>query len=369
MTDIYTQRLKSLEKTLDENNFDGCIIMQEENRFYLSGFTGEDNSVDESAGALIIGPKGRILATDSRFELHAKEEAPLYEVHVYRAGLHKDIPELLHRVGATRVAFEENRVSVGRFNLMEKALKEAGSKASLKAYADMTAPMRAIKSADEIQVMREALGIAEEAFLAVKAGIKEGQSEKEIAWEMEKAMRSRGASGLAFPTIVATGPNAALPHAVPGDRKLAKGEPLLIDWGARYNHYCSDSTRTLILGEPDEMFQKVFDTLFAAQAKAIEAIREGVSGKAVDAIAREYIDNVFPGAFGHGLGHGVGIEIHEAPRLSYLRDDTLKAGMVVTVEPGIYIAEWGGMRLENMVLVTKDGAEVFSKLDYHDFVI
>jgi len=343
--------------------------MQEENRRYLSGFTGEDNSVDESAGALLIGPRGLILATDSRFELHATHEAPLFEVHVYKTGLDKDLPELLARVGASRVAVEETRVSVGRFNAFTDALKKNGSTIKLVAHKDMTAPMRAIKSADEIKTMRDALAIAEAAFSAVKSTLKPGLTEKAIAWEMEKEMRSRGADGLSFPTIVASGPNAALPHAVPGERRLGISEPLLIDWGSRLNGYCSDSTRTVVLGSPCDTFKRVFDTLFEAQARAIEAICDGASGKAVDATAREFIEKTFPEGFGHGLGHGVGLEVHEAPRLSYLKDHTLKAGMVVTVEPGIYLPEWGGIRLENMVLVTENGAEVLNTLDYHDHIV
>ncbi|SCY66445.1 M24 family metallopeptidase [Desulfoluna spongiiphila] len=369
MNDIYRKRLDTLQDTLSRNGFDACLIMQEENRRYLSGFTGEDNSVDESAGALLIGPKGLILATDSRFELHAIHEAPLFDVHVYKTGLDKDLPELLDRVGASRVAFEETRVSVGRFNAFAAALKKSGSTAELVAHEDMTAPMRAIKSADEIQTMREALAIAEAAFSAVKANLTPGLTEKAIAWEMEKEMRSRGADGLSFPTIVASGPNAALPHAVPGDRKVAPGEPLLIDWGSRYNGYCSDSTRTVVLGSPCDTFKRVFDTLFEAQARAIDAICDGASGKTVDAVARGFIEQTFPDGFGHGLGHGVGLEIHEAPRLSYLKDHTLKAGMVVTVEPGIYLPEWGGIRLENMVLVTENGAEVLNTLDYRDHIV
>ncbi len=369
MSDIYRKRLDTLQESLNQNGFDACLIMQEENRRYLSGFTGEDNSVDESSGALIIGPKGLILATDSRFELHATHEAPLFEIHVYKKGLDKDIPELFDRVGATRVALEETRVSVGRFNMFTKALNEKGSTVELVPHEDMTAPIRAIKSVDEINIMREALSIAEAAFSAVKDRLVPGLTEKAIAWEMEKEMRSRGADGLSFPTIVASGPNAALPHAVPGERTVSPGEPLLIDWGSRYNGYCSDSTRTVVLGSPCDTFKRVFDTLFEAQAMAIDAIKDGASGKAVDAVARQFIEKTFPDGFGHGLGHGVGLEIHEAPRLSYLKDHTLKAGMVVTVEPGIYLPEWGGIRLENMVLVTENGAEVLNTLDYHDHVV
>lgn len=367
MNDIYGKRLDILRETLSQNGFDACIIMQEENRRYLSGFTGEDNGMDESAGALFIGPKGLILATDSRFELHATHEAPLFEIHVYKTGLDKDLPELLRRVGGTRVAIEETRVSVGRFRLFTQALEAKGDRVTLVPHEDMTAPMRAIKSADEIHTMRQALAIAESAFSSVKATLRVGLTEKAIAWEMEKAMRTGGAEGLSFPTIVASGPNAALPHAVPGERTIALNEPLLIDWGSRYKGYCSDSTRTVVLGTPDDTFTRIFDTLFEAQARAIEAICDGASGNEVDRKARAFIEQSFPEGFGHGLGHGVGLEIHEAPRLSPIKDYCLKAGMVVTVEPGIYLPEWGGMRLENMVLVTETGAEVLNTLDYQDY--
>ena len=369
MNDIYKKRIETLHETLDQNGFDACIIMQEENRRYLSGFTGEDNGMDESAGALLIGPKGRILATDSRFELHATHEAPLFEIHVYKTGPDRDLPDLLQRIGATRVALEETRISMGRFRLFGKALEESASQVTLVPHEDMTAPMRAIKSPDEIRTMRKALAIAEAAFASVKATLTPGLTEKAVAWEMEKAMRTRGADGLSFPTIVASGPNAALPHAVPGDRTLGINEPILIDWGARYGGYCSDSTRTLVLGSPDETFTRVFDTLFEAQARAIEAICDGASGNEVDRKARSFIEERFPESFGHGLGHGVGLEIHEAPRLSPLKDYELKAGMVVTVEPGIYLPAWGGMRLENMVLVTETGAEVLNTLDYRDYQV
>lgn len=183
-------------------------------------------------------------------------------------------------------------------------------------------------------------------------------------------MRELGADGLSFPVIIASGPNSALPHAIPGDRKIKKNEPVLFDWGAKYNGYCSDTSRTLVIGQPDETFTKLYSILYEAQKRAIDNIRPGVSSREIDAIARSYIkDSGYDKKFGHGLGHGVGIEIHEPPRLSPLKDVSLESGMIVTVEPGIYLQDWGGIRLENMVLVTDNGSEVLNSLSYNDYII
>jgi Xaa-Pro aminopeptidase len=185
-------------------------------------------------------------------------------------------------------------------------------------------------------------------------------------------MREAGAEGISFPVITAAGPNAALPHAVPGDHQIAEGEPILFDWGARLEGYCSDISRTVVLGKADDTFRKVFSAVFEAQQKAIESIRPGMTGKQVDLVAREHIEQAgFGGKFGHGLGHGTGLAVHEAPRLSPIREDVLEAGMVFTVEPGIYLPEWGGVRLENMVVLREDGPEVLNTLpvDMGDWLI
>ncbi len=180
-------------------------------------------------------------------------------------------------------------------------------------------------------------------------------------------MRAAGADGLSFPTIVASGPNSALPHAIPGSRRLQRGEPVLFDWGARLGGYCSDISRTVVFGPPDDTFRRVYETVAEAQRLAIEAIRAGSSSREVDAVARGHIDKMgFAGKFGHGLGHGAGLAIHEAPRLSPLKDTPLKEGMVTTVEPGVYLEGWGGVRLENMVAVRADRAEVLNGLGPRD---
>jgi Xaa-Pro aminopeptidase len=189
-------------------------------------------------------------------------------------------------------------------------------------------------------------------------------TEKQVAWELEKRMRESGAEALSFPTIVASGPNGALPHAVPSDRPIGRGEPVLFDWGVKLDGYCSDISRTVVFGTPDRTFKEVFQTVRDAQRKAIDALKPGMTGKEADRIAREHIDATrFKNKFGHGLGHGTGLAVHESPRLSPLREDLLEPGMVFTVEPGIYLPEWGGVRLENMVAMTESGAEVLNGTD------
>jgi Xaa-Pro aminopeptidase len=207
-------------------------------------------------------------------------------------------------------------------------------------------------------------------FMSFIPHLKPGMTEKDISWQMEKRMREKGADALSFPTIVASGPNSALPHAIVSDRKIKEGEPLLFDWGAKLNGYCSDISRTVILGNPDNTFMKIFQTVYDAQQKAIEAIKPGMTGKQVDQVAREHIDSTeFKGKFAHGLGHGTGLAVHEGPRLSPLREDLLEPGMVVTVEPGIYIQEWGGVRLENMIVVRDYGAEVLNGTDSSKYTV
>jgi Xaa-Pro aminopeptidase len=213
----------------------------------------------------------------------------------------------------------------------------------------------------EIQTIQKALQIAESAFQELMEKLTPGMTESEMAWQFEKIMRQHGAQALSFPTIVASGPNSALPHAVPSDRIVKTGEPLLFDFGAKFEGYCSDTTRTLVLETPDEMFTKIYSIVLDAHQMALEAIKPGMKGREIDSIARNHIDaKGFGNHFGHGLGHGVGLSVHEAPRLSPLSEDILEEDMIVTVEPGIYLPEWGGIRLENMVRVTNNGVDVLN---------
>ncbi|MGW8186911.1 MAG: M24 family metallopeptidase, partial [Desulfobacterales bacterium] len=321
------------------------------------------------AGALLITENDLMLATDTRYELQARSEARLYEIVCYKKGLAEELPGLLSTLGTKNLGFESVRLSFHQYRKISDAIAKDGLEVVLKPVEDLVEQLRITKAETEIATLRNALSLAETAFSQCVEKIKPGMMEKQLAWIMEKAMRETGAEGLSFPTIVASGPNSALPHAIPGDRRIKTGEPILFDWGARLDGYCSDISRTVVIGQPDETFKKVFRTVLDAQRLAIDAIKSGVSSRTVDRIARDYIAKKgFGGNFGHGLGHGTGLAIHEAPRLSPLKDTVLESGMVTTVEPGIYLGDWGGVRLENMVVVRPDGAEVLNRLDpaeYH----
>jgi len=357
----YPVRLQNVREALREKELDALLVLIAENRRYLSGFSGEDTQFDESAGALLVTAQKQLLATDSRFELQARQEAPDYDICIYREGLAKELPLILKDFSGKRLGFESSRISCSQHHKMVTALAESALSIDLVPTEELIENLRIAKTPPEIDAIRSALHLAETVFGRVAACLKAGITEKEAAWSLEKALREAGADALSFPVIVAFGPNSAMPHAVPGSRLLRAGEPILFDWGVRLQGYCSDISRTLILGKPDETFQKVFQTVREAQELAIAAVRPGIDAKAVDAVARGHIEKMgFKDRFGHGLGHGVGLAIHEQPRLSPLSDKTLRTGMICTVEPGIYLPGWGGVRLENMIAVTTDGAEVLN---------
>jgi Xaa-Pro aminopeptidase len=364
---LFQQRLKALRDAFVERGIDTLMVMTAENRRFLSGFTGEDTQFDETAGALFIGSDKLLLATDSRYDLQARAEAPLYEIYCYRESLDKALPEILHMLEPERVGFESSRMSYSRFQSFLDQTKCCSPAIEWVPVKEAVEALRIRKSETEIQMIRDALVLAEDVFRSVVRTVRPGDRERDIAWRIEKGMRESGAESVSFPTIVASGSNSALPHAIPGNRPFKIGEPLLFDWGAKLSGYCSDITRTICIGKPDPVFQKVFQTVQEAQQKAIEAIRPGISTKQIDGIARRHIEeNGYRDRFGHGLGHGVGLAIHEDPRLSPRSDRLLEPGMVCTVEPGIYIPEWGGVRLENMVVVRENGAEVLNSLEVLD---
>ena len=361
---IYKQRIDLIRKSMVVANIDSLMVLVAENRFYLSGFSARDHQFDESCGVLLITSDQLILATDSRFELQAKKEAPLYDVVIYRKGLAKELPELLNRLQSQRLGIEGARLSFQQYQRIKSEIEKASLSVELAPVEDFVEKFRLIKTPQEIELTREALMVAEQVFQQVVKKIEPGMTEKSLAWKMERAMREAGADDLSFPIIVAAGPNSALPHAVPTDRPVELGEPILFDWGIRLNGYCSDTSRTVILGPADETFKNVYQTVLKAQKLAIAAIKSGASTKAVDAVARDYIhSHGFEGKFGHGTGHGTGLAVHEGPRLSPLKETKLESGMIVTVEPGIYLPEWGGVRIENQVVVQTDGPEVLNQLN------
>ena len=366
-------RIEILREAMAVNEIDTLLVMVEENRRYLSGFTGEDHQFDESAGALLITDRQLILATDSRFTIQAASEAPLFEVVVYRKGLARALPDLLKRLETRVIGYESNRVSVLQYNQFNKVLGDANLTVKWVPQDELVTQLRLFKTSQEVNATEKALALAESTFRRVAITLKAGMTEKAVAWEMERDMREAGADALSFPVIVAAGPNSALPHAIPTDRPIKVSEPILFDWGARLEGYCSDTSRTVILGPPDDTFLKVHHTVLEAQKLATQAIKAGASSKQVDSIARDHISQCgFEGKFGHGLGHGTGLAVHEGPRLSPLKEMTLGSGMIVTVEPGIYLEEWGGVRIENQIVVEKEGPKVLNHLstsyDIDDFM-
>jgi len=359
-------RIADLRKKMTDEDIDTFLVLIEENRRYLSGFTGEDTQFDESAGGLLITPDARLLATDSRFEIQAKQECPGYDVAVYQKGLVKELPVLLTKLKTKRLGFESRRMAYEIYSKISKELAENGAHIELIPFTEMAESLRLVKNEEEIEAIKASVCLAESAFKEFIKTVHSGVLETDAAWALEKQMRQGGAQALSFPVIAASGPNSALPHAIPGKRGFKEADPLLFDWGAKLNGYCSDMTRTVFLGDPAEEFKKIYNIVYDAQQKAISAIKPGMTTREVDAVARDHIENNgYKGYFGHGLGHGVGLAVHESPSLSPVaeREKTLSENMVFTVEPGIYIPDKGGVRLENMVVVRRDGAEVLNQLE------
>ena len=351
-----SERLQRLRDALREKELDAVLVSSPENRRYLSGFTG-------SAGYLLVSHSEAALATDFRYVEQAGQQAPQFRVE--RIASKQDwLPELASKLGAKRIGFESHHMTVGDHSAFQKALGEAGGSdgPALIELSDTVDMMRAAKDGEEMALLSRAIDITDQAFEAVAPTIEAGVAEREVAWELEKAMRERGAEGLAFDIIVGAGPNGALPHHLAGDKVIGRGEPVVIDMGARYRGYCADLSRTIVVGQPDEMFRRVYDMVLGAQIAAEERVRPGMTGAEVDAIARDILAEAGYGDnFGHSLGHGVGLAVHELPRVGPNATDRLEDGMVFTIEPGVYLSDWGGVRIEDIVVLENGRARVISK--------
>lgn len=341
------KRVKNLRLKLAEKALDGILITQAENRRYLSGFHG-------TAGYLIITAKKAILATDFRYTEQAAAEAPDFKIQRISGGIKEWLRDLLVDSGIKKLGFEGGDVTFNFHAQLKEALKKKQATVKLVAVNNMVETLRAVKEPAEIEFIKKASSITDAAFESVAKKIKVGMTEKQIAWELEKAIHEKGGQSLAFDIIVGSGPNAALPHAKPSDRPVNEGETIVIDMGARYAGYASDLTRTICLGKADAKLKKVYNIVLKSQAAAMHKIRRGMTGKDADALARDVIKKAGYGeAFGHSLGHGVGFAEHELPYLSVNSDEPLTDGMVFTVEPGIYLSGWGGVRIEDTVVMEK----------------
>ena len=344
-------RVAALRELLTENKLDGVIVYSSENRRYLSGFTG-------STGFVVIGKGNMDFVTDFRYKEQAGTQCKGYNVVIHNNNLMGKLVESIKNSKIKRLGIEEDFMTVGFFEEIKKALPGI----EMLPARSIFAKLRIKKDETEIENIRKAAAIADCGFKHLLSFIKLGMSEMEVASELEYYMKKKGASGLSFDTIAASRIRASLPHGIASEKIIEKDEFLTLDFGCVYNGYCSDMTRTVFIGKATEKHRKIYEVVLKAQIEALKAIKPGVTGKYVDKVARDIISNEGYGEyFGHGLGHGVGLAVHEDPRLSMLGENILEAGMIVTDEPGIYIPGFGGVRIEDLVLVTENGAESLSK--------
>jgi len=325
---------------------------------YLTGFTGE--------GALLVSKREAVLLTDSRYTEQARGETDALSIEEDKGWRSKATAEAISKRGLERIVFPSARVS---FHWVEEMRKLGGF--ALVPEQDPVSTLRRTKSPEEIDCLKRAAAIADEAFAALIPELRVGMSEAEAALRLEVLIRETDAEGIAFGVNVSTGPNTALNHYNPflAPRPLAEGDLLLFDFGACYDGYRSDVTRTVSVGEPGDRAREIYGIVLRANLAAIEAVRGGRTGSEVDAVARELIAEAGYGDFfGHGLGHGIGLEVHEAPGLSPQHSDPLEAGMVVTIEPGIYVPDFGGVRIEDDVVVGADGCEVITGFSKSEFI-
>lgn len=353
---VFSSRRHRLLQSLKSNSFDALLVSDSANVHYLSGFRGDDSW-------LLVSPSDTILITDSRFIDQVEIDCPGLHFDVRKPGAAETMTtqaaRLIESTKLRSIAFERSNLTVAILEAINEKLKSA----SLIGADSLVEDLRVVKDDSEIDAIRLAVESAERAFAVVKPSIQPADTEKAIADRLDAALRTFGGDASAFETIVAVGPRAALPHARPTLQKCEESPIVLVDWGVRRNLYNSDLTRTLHVGKPTARFARVYDAVLGAQLAAIEAIRPGARTEDVDRIARSSIGNAgFGRYFGHGLGHGIGLRVHEAPRLRPRVPDVLRPGMVVTVEPGIYLKNWGGIRIEDDILVTRSGREVLSSV-------
>jgi Xaa-Pro aminopeptidase len=363
------ERIENLREKMAEANLDGFIVSApaEANdrqlsatRRYMSGFTG-------SMGTLLITSKKALIAADFRYYDQARREAPDYTL--FETGPRKMsewFSVLLNEAGmpGKRIGFQPADLSVQQYRAMTKSMRnmKEGERPKLLAAKPYVEELRAVKDAAEIAALEKAVYLGDEAFVYVSERIEPGWTERQAAWEIEKYVREHGGDDISFETIVAGGPWAAQPHAQPRDYKLQKGDMVVIDMGVRQDGYCSDLTRTIFLGKPDDQFKRVYSIVLWAQLMAEELIEAGMKGGAAHMIAQNVIDEAgYKDKFGHGLGHGVGLQIHELPRLGQTSEDELEDGNIITVEPGIYLPGWGGVRIEDQCVIENGHVRSLSK--------
>ncbi|HSC59077.1 MAG TPA: aminopeptidase P family protein [Gemmatimonadales bacterium] len=344
--DLREARQQALLEALEAEGLTALVVQHPPNIRYLSGFTG-------SAGLLVVRPAGAVLVTDFRYAAQAPQEVgSVAQVDIEPVNVWDRARRVLG--GAEGVGFEAHVATV-------RDAERLGEGRRLVPTSWLVERLRTRKSPGEVAAIVAAAALAQEALAEVLPGVRVGESELAVAARLEAALRVRGSEWHPFPTIVASGPRAALPHARSTGRTIGAGEWLLIDFGAQVDGYCSDLTRTVVMGKADARQRAVYEVVEAAQRRAREGVRAGMTGREADALARDLIaQRGYGEAFGHSLGHGLGLEVHEAPRLSPTAEAALPEGAVVTIEPGIYLPGWGGVRLEDDVLLAPEGPRCLS---------
>lgn len=345
---MHKNRLKKISEKLAKNNIDVFIISKPENQYYISGFSGE--------GLTILTRYKNYIITDSRYTEQAKNEASDFEIIEKKTGISPfSISfQIIKESDLGNIGFESHSLTVKEYDELAENFKNI----SLIKTDGFIEDLRAVKDSYEIELIKSAQKITDKTFEYILDFIKPGISELDLAAELEFFMKKNGSKSKAFQTILVSGPRTSLPHGAPSERILQSGDLVTIDFGARFSGYCSDMTRTVIIGKPSKRQLAIYNTVLDAQIKAIGSIKPGLCGKDVDSVARNYISKQgFGEFFGHGLGHGVGLEIHETPNLSPKGENKLLPGMIVTVEPGIYVEGFGGVRIEDMIVITKNGFE------------
>jgi Xaa-Pro aminopeptidase len=344
-------RIDRLRGHFKEHEIDGMLITSASNRRYISNFTG-------SAGIVLISQTSAKLITDFRYIDQANEQAKDYEIVRHQASIVEEAAKQAAAMGITKLGFEQDHLTYSVFRTYESKLE-----ATMIPISGLVEQLRLIKDTAELTILKEAAALADETFSHIINYIHPGLTELDVSNELEFFMRKNGASSSSFDIIVASGVRSSLPHGVASDKVIEKGDFVTLDFGALYKGYCSDITRTLSVGEPSsEELKKIYQIVLSAQLRGLEGIKPGITGKDADALTRDYItENGYGDDFGHSTGHGIGLDVHEGPGLSVKSDTVLKPGMVVTVEPGIYISNLGGVRIEDDTVVTENGNEKLTR--------